>query len=467
MAKNITYRTMKTSVIAEPLMAHQVRGIEITREFPRYGFFWEMGLGKTRLGLEIMRAKGGKGMVVCPLSIIQTAWLDDALRFAPDLTVKSLWAPTAKGRLKALREAHDADIMVINYDGFKIMAPELAKIGFSTLWIDESAALKGRTTKIAKYLTKFSRIVPNVYLASGCPCPNSELEWYAQMNVIASGLLGNSYWSFRGDFFEPKRYNPNNGIVFEWRVRKERSAELVSRIKTAAWFLKKQECLDLPDKTFMRRQVHLSPPEWAAYLKMRKDLLLQYPEGDVIASNVLVQIMKLRELTSGFAHVSNNGGAVEIGTSKLKALLELLSELGNERAVVWTHFHKEAEQIRAHLDIPIGMITGEVHPKVRDGYLAAWRDGELKYLICHPQAAGHGLTLTEASHAIYFSLSHSLELFLQSQDRIHRIGQDRPCTYHVLEAVGPSGEGTVDRAIWEALAAKDLTAARVLEGLRR
>jgi len=420
-----------------------------------------MGLGKSRVVVETIK-QGSRSLIVAPLSILESVWIDEFKKWRPELTVVNLWKTRKKDRLEIANFMY-ADVFVANYDVFKALAPDLKPDNFSTLIIDESSALKGRTTQIAKSLIKFSRKVERVYCLSGNPTPNNPLEWYPQMAVLAPGVLGESFWSFRGKYFYPSGFQG-----YDWKLKAYMGPKLRAAVATVSSHLKKADCLDLPDKTFLKRDVYLSAPEWSAYQRMKKDLLIELAEdSNILAQNALVKLMKLRQLTSGFALDWEHQEPTDFGHSKLRALLELLDELGDEKAVIWFHFIHEGEQIRKSIDAPLGIISGESSMKARQGYLNAWKEGKLKYLLCHPQSAGHGLNLVEASHAIYFSMSHSLELWMQSCDRLHRIGQHRPVTYHILQARGPNGQTTIDHEIYQALEEKNVSAERILAGLRR
>ena len=450
------------------LFKHQINGIEIAASHPRFLFAWEPGLGKSRIMVETIKESGVRALITAPLAVVDLVWIKEEFRkWAPDLEVINLWEYDKEDRNAASRRG---DVVVSNYETLRISEKDIDYSGFGIFVCDESSKLKGRTTAIAKTVTRFGRKIPRCYLLSGTPAPNNELEYFPQVDLVAPGLLGSSYWAFRVTYFYPALKDPKSHMVWKWAMRPEMREQFIRKLATVSQFLSKKDCLDLPEKTFMRRQVFLSAPEWAAYEKLRRDLVIQFTDATILAGNTLVLLMKLRQLTSGFSHVLEERPPVRFGNSKGKAVVELLEEIGRDKQVVlWINFREEARHILEAISTlgPAARFDGETPTTDRAGILSKWRSGEIRYLVCHPAAAGHGLTLTEASHAIYVSLSHSLELFLQSQDRIHRISQNNPCTYHILEAVGPKGQKTIDMDIWRALQSKDLTAARILEGLKR
>ncbi len=443
------------------LYKHQAEGLQIVLENPRWGFYWKPGLGKSRLIVEVIKQLKFRTLIIAPLSILDSVWRAEFSQWAPEAKIVNLWHIPKAQRPEAAKKG---DVVIINYDAFKSLEPQLDPKDFGILIVDEAGKLRGRTTQVAKSIMRFAKKVERCYLLSGTPAPNSPLEWWPQLDTLSPGILGKSWWAFRNEFFTP------DYMRWNWAIKPQKEKDLKRRIASVSSYLTKEDCLDLPERTFIVRDVMLSESEWAAYRQMKRDLLIEFGNSTVLAQNAMVKIMKLRELTSGFAHAwGTEAGVARFGNSKLKVLLELLDDLGSERAVIWCFFREEINQIRQALGSKIGLISGDIPQKQRDEYLAAWDRGEIQHMICHPLAAGHGLNnfVIDCSHAIYFSLSHSLDLWEQSLDRLHRPGQKRPVTYHLLMAREPSGEATIDQEIYEALQGKDLTAKKMLEGLRK
>ncbi len=140
--------------------------------------------------------------------------------------------------------------------------------------------------------------------------------------------------------------------------------------------------------------------------------------------------MKLREITSGFLYYDKSKKPVVFSDAKLNVLKEVLEEIPKEyQVVIWCIFREEIKLISEKLKSAVA-IYGNTPIKERDRILIDFLNGKYKYLVAHPRTLGHGVNLTNCSYAIYYSLDWSAELWSQSQDRIHRIGQKKKlCLY--------------------------------------
>jgi SNF2 family DNA or RNA helicase len=436
---------------SEYLMLHQKEAGFIGLLEPRYGFFDDTGTGKTLTGIELIKQKKVKTLVVCKLSLIVNAWLSDLQKFAPEIKAVNLWALKNK-RLPP------HDVGIINYEQFRTSYKKLS--GYLMVLADESSVLKDGKSLTTKAMISYCDNVPYVYLFSGTPAPNNEMEYWSQMRILDPMLLGRSFYTFRNRFC----YSTGFG-GYTWKMKGDLREEFLEKIGRKSRVIRKEDVLDLPERTFNVRSVILSKPEMEAYRTMERDMLLELEGRESISANAAVKIMKLREGTSGF-FLDTEGHPIKTGTSKLEDLVDLLEEIGNHQVIIWTHFHYEADQITNWLDDHnrgFGRVDGTSHnQKTKDDTVKSFIEGEFQYLISHPASLGHGVTLTNCTYAVYFSLSHSYELAYQSQDRIYRKGQRNACTYYYLVA-----EHTVDFAILKALEKKGDTVQAVFNYLKR
>ncbi len=445
------------------LMAHQLDAARIAQQHDRYLFADDTGTGKTLEGVEIIKQKGVKALVVCPLAIVENAWMKDLRKFAPEIKVANLWELKQSSSKTAVR-AYEAqlktcEVALINYERILTEHKKLIEHGFEMLMLDESSRAKNYKAKTTKSLIWFADYMKYVYLFSGTPAPNSEMEYWAQIRMIDRLLLGASYYAFRNRFFEQTGYGG-----YTWVPKPERKPELLSRIAQVSRTVRKEDVLDLPERTINVRSVYLSKPELDAYKQMERNLLVELADTEIVAANAAVKIMKLREATSGFM-LNEQGWPVQTGKSKLNELQNLMEEIGNHQVLIWTHFHYEAEQIAElmkYMDITWRRVDGSV-PKqtTKNESISEFIDGSVQVLIAHPQSIGHGVTLVNCNYAIYFSLSHSYELYYQSMDRIYRKGQRNACTYYLMAA-----KGTVDEAIINVLETKGSVAQQVFDWIK-
>lgn len=432
------------------LFKHQVQALEIAKKH-NLAMFHDCGCGKTATALNIINHHGGKALVVCPLSIIEAAWIEGCKKFTPELSIVSLCDTPAK-RLATLKEQHD--IYVVSFDTFRIMFKQLQSMQFNTLIVDESSKMKCNKTKTARALlalagipsgSKAARydvrwIVPNRYVLSGTPAPNDESEYWSQIKFITGrgdNIFSDNFYAFRSKYFQEFRMP----TFSKWSFRKNLKDDFMTNLAKVSHTVKKEDAVDLPSQTHEIRQIQMSAAEIMAYTAMKDDLVVRFGNEAVLATTALVEVMKLRQITSGFVY--GNEGVHQIGKSKLIELQELLAEIGNKQVIIWANFQEEIKTIVDTLG-KVGAIWGGAND--RQEVITDFQHGKLQYLVCNPSSAAHGLTFTNCSYAIYYSLNYSYELQKQSQDRIHRIGQTKPCTYYYLVA-----KGTIDEVIYKAV----------------
>jgi len=407
----------------------------------RCAIFHSPGLGKTRTCLEIYKYHRAlepklKLLVVCPLSLINSAWGVDIHKFT-NFTYVSF--KEIKGDLP--------DIIVINYEALisHRNLPEIHTLIRSYNFmcvIDESARLKNNKSITTKTLLNLSKFFKYRLIASGCPAPNSELELWGQMNFVNPGILHNSFYAFRNIFFHLERNGQpfiiNGQFVtrqmmrdilskgFRYCISTQNKKRLMNKISPITHWAKKEDVLDLPDKVDQIREVKFSSTERKAYMDMKRHLIVDIKGRQITAQVMLAKIMKLRTATSGFMYDKNNK-AIVFGDSKIKELESTLEELGSQQVIIWAHFIYEVEKIKKMFGNKASVLYSKTQNK--DASINAFKYGKVQYLIANPQSCAHGLTFINCSTQIFFSLSYSYEQYMQAKDRIHRIGQTKSCLY--------------------------------------
>ena len=456
------------------LFKHQKEGFRLAMAGNR-AFFWECGTGKSCMGLTLIRwhkLKGrGPALVVCPLSIIESAWIEDCKKFTPDISIVSLWSCKPSERRSRLNEKYD--IYVANYETFKSLYEQIVIKGFEVIIVDESSKMKDPRSQITKALMSLAGFGPLYktrknpycrkepirwrYVLSGTPAPNDESEYHQQIKFISgtgNKCFDDNFYSFRGRYFRkiPLGLTGQNRYEFYKHMRDE----FMDAMKPVAHVVRKVDALDLPQQFHEIRKVYLSPREQNAYEILKTELLLEYAGQTVLARTALTELMKLRQLTSGFAYTDT--GIIATGQSKLKELKALLEEIGNHQVIIWGNFKFEIKQLLKELPLSRGLWSETAD---RDKTIADFKAEKFQYLIANPQSAGHGLTFVNCRYAAYFSLNYSYELFKQSQDRIHRYGQRYNTTYFYLLA-----DKTIDEVIYKAVQKKEDLSSAILEFLR-
>jgi SNF2 family DNA or RNA helicase len=232
--------------------------------------------------------------------------------------------------------------------------------------------------------------------------------------------------------------------------------ELLNEIKPFAHTVHADDVLDLPKRLNQKRYVRLSPAETRTYKELKNDLIVKFANKTVIAKNQLDEIMKLRQLTSGF--INTQSGIEEFGQSKLTELKQVLDEIGNRQVVIWANFIHDIKRIESVLDNCKTLYSGTQN---RAELISSFKKGDFQYLVANPQVASLGLTLTNCNYSVYFNMSYSYEDYEQTRKRFHRISQDKSVVYiHLL------AENTIDQAIYKAVSKKGDTSKAALNYLK-
>lgn len=399
-----------------------------------YGLFLDTGCGKTICGLEIAKHLG-KTLILCPLSVIETAWVEDCNNFYPELKIINCWGSSKSERIKLLNS--EADIYVMNYESFKILKHIISNMNFKCMIVDESSVMKNMKSQITTDIMSMIDIIPRRFVLSGTPNPNSNLELFPQIKFVQPELFGISYLGWQATYFTQDLTNPHY-----WYQTDENKEKLFARLSDGSVFLKKEDCVDLPPKVFEVKRFELGKEQKQYYDDMIRDIQDNINEWSKF--EFTAKLMKLREIVSGFV-INKDGSITDFDTNKDKLLESAFEEIGDKPVIIWCQFQHEVDKLAEKYN---GVaLTSKT--KDRDLIIRQFKNGEIKKLFTHPKLLGKGLTFVNCTYNIYYSLSFSYEEFRQSQDRIHRIGQDNKCTYIILQ-----GKNTIDEKIYNCLRRK-------------
>lgn len=449
------------------LMDHQREMVEIARRHNCHLFALDCGLGKT-IGILAciadQKARGyrGKTLVVAPKSVVRQAWAKDARHF-PELKVVNCWHQTPNKR-RGLIHTPDADVLVTSFEQFKPLADEYRKAGVTRLCVDESSKVKNHQSQISRAMHRFADGCDSVYALSGTPAPNDRTEYWSQFRCVDPKVFGPSFYAFANRYFYPqKRIIMGRERIIGYSPARSMEAEFFERLKSRSWSLTKAEALDLPEQQDIVVPVDMSDEEFEHYIKLVAGFRRRVKEGDRGVRDDAGSVgMKARQITGG-GFYDEDGEYQLLQSSKIDALVDTLEQIGDRPVVIWAEFTGEIDSIaatcREQLKRSVAVIDGR--SKDRDASMDAFQRGELQTLVCQPAACSHGVTLTAASYAVYYSCGYSWETHKQSRDRIHRTGQRHPCTYYYLVA-----RDTVDERIIRALQGKRDANDEVLAMLR-
>lgn len=393
-----------------------------------------------------------KWVIVCPKSIIKTAWLEDKEKFFPNIGLVPVRAGLTKAQLQeyidryappgtVIKTVEDlfpyVDGIVTNPEQFKKYYSEGKLEEFNNLILDESTIIKNGSAKITELITKFSKECNRVYILSGKPAPNSPMDYFYQIKVLNPNIFGTSMAKFKDNFFNQMDY-----FGYVWEMKPERKELFTRLLDLCSIFISKDDCLDLPDKTYVIREVELSSTIKTLYKHMEKEQLVLLQDKAIPAPNKLAAIMKLRQITSGFIIDTKDKTTLKLeDNAKLNELEEVLETLGDNKAIIWINFKEEVRAIeelmkkKKYTYVTAYQGTDDVDKSIED-----FKSNKAQFIIAHPKTLKYGVTFTGTSmvknctYAIYYSLSYSYEDFYQSHDRIYRKGQTEPCTFIFLLA---------------------------------
>jgi len=324
-------------------------------------------------------------------------------------------------------------VIITNYESLTKYAKEIATFAPELVIADEATAIKSHKAKRTKAL---KAIKTRYKLAmTGTPVANNPLDVWSIMDWIRPGHLHPNFYAFRSRYCDIY-----TGAGFPIIKRFRNMDELKKKVDRYSYRVLKEECLDLPEKIFIRREFDLSPEERRVYKGMADDMIAEVGDHKIAASIAIVKLMRLQQITGGFIQ-NMVGSQLQVhatGVSKLKNLEELLEELGDKKVLVWAKFKEEVRLI-AELCRSLGRVayrfTGDETTEEREQAVRDFQSVEGNQVFVGTAAAGGmGITLTAASYCVYYSNSFSLTDRLQSQDRIHRLGQGNTCVYYDLVA---------------------------------
>ncbi len=322
--------------------------------------------------------------------------------------------------------------------------------------VSNSSKLKNPKSGITKEVLKYKNIIKHRLCLTGTPIPNSLLEYFGQMCFINSTLLGENYYRYRNTFFFSAGYG---GYIY--KPMQGAKEAIIERVSRQAFSIRKEDCLDLPDRVYETRYVYMDEIQGKAYEMMKKENILEFKDSITLAANELAKIMKLRQVTSGFT-INTKGIPVLISDTKIKALKDLLEEIPEDKQVIiWLNFHFEIERLKDEFKDSACTLYGEMPQKAKQQSIEDFQNGKYRLLLAHPLSGGLGLTFVNCSYVIWYSLNYSQEQYSQANDRVYRIGQKNKVTYFLLMA-----KDTIDEIIYKALNKKANLMGSCLEMLK-
>ena len=402
---------------------------------PRAFCLNEQGTGKTGSVIwaadYLMKMKKIKRvLVICPLSIMDSAWRADLFKFAMHRSVDIAYGSKEK-RTRIINS--DAEFIIINYDGVEIVQDEIAKGGFDLIVIDEANAYKNAQTTRWKTLNKLLKPDTWLWMLTGTPAAQSPVDAYGLAKLVNPQNVPRFFTGFK----DMVMYKISQ---FKW-VNRPNAEKIVHEALQPAIRFTKEECLDLPELTYVTREVELTPQQKKYYELLRKQLVVSAVGEQITAVNAAVGMSKLLQISCGAVY-SDSGETLEFDIkNRYKVMREVLDET-KQKALIFVPFKNTIEILSKKLQddgFTTEIINGDVPAHKRAEIFKNFQETpNPRILIIQPQAAAHGVTLTAADTVIWWGPTPSLETYAQANARAHRAGQRHPVT--VVRLQGSNAE---------------------------
>ena len=464
--------------------AHQLSALEKSWDREEFAYFMEMGTGKSKVLVDNIAMLYDKGkingaLIIAPKGVYNNWYTQEipnhlASHIQPKMV---LWtASTSKSKQKEydslFETGYDLHILIMNVEAFSTkkgldFAGRFLRTHRTMMAVDESTSIKTPTAKRTKSILSIGKLANYRRILTGSPVTKSPLDLYTQCAFLNEHLLGfTSFYTFRNRYAVMVDRN-FGGRRVQIPAGYKRLDELSQILKAFSDRVLKENCLDLPEKVYVERQVELTDEQSKAYSTMKSAALASIKGKMATASHILTQMMRLHQITCG--HLKSDDGTItEIKNNRLEELLDVLDEIEG-KAIIWANYIYDIEHIVSVIKKKYGensvvQYYGAVSSDKRQEAIQKFQDtnSAARFFVGNPQTGGYGITLTAANTVIYYSNGYDLEKRLQSEDRAHRIGQKKSVTY--VDLVTPK---TVDEKIKKALRKKINIATEIMgEDLR-
>lgn len=481
-------RPVKPVPIKPPcsLYQHQVKAFNLGVVLRNFAALMDMGTGKSLAtvaitGRRYLDGKIRRVLVVAPSSVCPV-WPREYGQFADFphrvavlqgtkeqrlRTLEWLTAPVPAGAPDPLRVA------VVNYEAcWRLKSDDgrrdyLMEYDADMIVCDESQRIKNPGAKQAKAMHALGDRARYRMILSGTPVQNNPLDVWSQWRFLDASVFGKSFPQFRG------RYAVMGGVGNHQYLGARNLDELTRKAHSIALRVTKEECLDLPEKTFEDRYIELPEASMKLYKQLQRESYAELEGGEEItANNVLTRLLRLQQLTGGFLS-GDDGKPTAVNHAKLDALEDIVQAIcidEGRKLVIFCRFRAEIEAINALVDKLLApqrltrvSIWGDVPISERGGLVNRFQtDPACRAFVGNIDACAEGITLNAACNAVYYSTNFNSAKYRQSQDRIHRIGQTHKCTYtHLLVP------GTIDMHIMQALKSKEELSRTIVDNWKK
>ena len=458
--------------------AHQLTALEKSWNKESYAYFMEMGTGKTKVLIDNMSMLYDKGkidgaLIIAPKGVIGTWYNQEIPTHLPDHieTKAVMWqANITKKQKESLDELLKSDsklhILIMNVEALSTskgtdFAASFLRTHNTIMGVDESTTIKNAAAKRTKNILSLSKLAKYRRIMTGSPITKNPLDLYSQCEFLSPWLLDfASYYAFRNRYAEMKTIHAKGRSIQVVNFFKN-IGELSDKLKGFSYRVLKEDCLDLPDKIYVKRSVALTEEQSKLYQQMKTMALAILNGKQTTTVTVLTQLMRLHQITCGH-FTADDGSTQNIKSNRISELMNVLEEVEG-KAIIWANYQKDMFEIKKAIEKEYGEGSvvdyyGLTPQEDRQPNIKRFQENpDCRFFVGTPQTGGYGITLTQANTVVYYSNGYDLEKRLQSEDRAHRIGQKKSVTY-----VDLISEKTVDEKIVKALRKKINIASEVM-----
>ena len=408
------------------------------------GLFLDMGLGKTAITLSAIKKlkyeywRSAKVLVIAPKKVAESTWSKEAAKWEGLSSLRfSFVLGSAEKRLKALKTP--ADIYMINRENVMWLVDHYRNAWpFDTVIIDESSSFKNHQAKRFKALKAVRSHIDRIVLLTGTPTSRGLMDLWAQIYLLDCGKrLGRNITAYREAFFVPDKRNRTT--IFSYAPKDGAEESIYNAISDICISMKAEDYLELPELVYNDIPVKLDTAAQKAYDRLERDTLLPVDDTVITAGSAAVLRGKLLQLCNGAVY-DEDKNVMQIHGCKIEALLETVEQLNGQHAIICYNFQHDKTRLLEALK------ATHLTVKVYEGKAEedAWNAGDIDLLLVQPASCGYGLNLQEGGHhIIWFGLTDSLELYQQTNKRLHRQGQPYPVIVHHLLVQGGTDEDVI------------------------
>lgn len=419
-----------------------------------FAYLMEMGTGKTLSAIAVAGTlyndkKIARLLIVAPLSVLGV-WEDELKKFADfPYSMVNLKDFSREKKIKMLNElnGNGLQIVAINYESCRTLTNEISAWAPGMIIADEGHKIKNHKAQNSKSLHILGDNAAYKLLLTGTPITNNAVDIWSEYRFLDKNIFGSNFYSFRSKYFDMTGFENHTPVM-----KPSMMHAYTGRIHSISYRAQKKDCLDLPETTDSIRTIELEPKAQKIYDDLVQKSYAELKDGTLNARNILAQVLRLGQLTGGFLCADNSSQVEQVSKAKLNCLSELVDTAIEEKQklVVFCHYLSEIDAICELLKTKktkFSRLDGRINAKDRDKEIKQFQDEQdVSVFVGQIATAGVGINLTAASTMVFYSLDYNMSNYDQAKARIHRKGQEHPCTYiHFI------AKKTIDETIMRSL----------------